>query len=102
MRAIVNLQEIEREILDLEKKDTTYAVCERLAWLYVVRDHLKVEMVEEKKKAGHTGDSAFLMACEGVEIGALLKVMDQHMEAVRVIYPKEYSAVVEKIKGIME
>ena len=99
---MVNLQEIEREILDLEKKDTTYAVCERLAWLYIVRDHIKAEMVEEKKRAGHTGDSAFLKACEGVEIGALLKVIDQHMEAVQVIYPKEYSAVVEKIERIKE
>ena len=97
---MINLQEVEREILDLEKKDTTYAVCERLAWLYIVRDHLKAETVEEKKKAGRTGESAFLMACEGVEIGALLKVIDQHMEAVQVIYPKEYSAVVEKIERI--
>ena len=99
---LVNLNEIEREILDLEKKDTTYAVCERLAWLYIVRDNVKAQMVEEKKRAGHAGESTFLMACEGVEIGALLRVLDQHMEAVQVIYPKEYSAVVERIKAIKE
>ena len=99
---MINLQEVEREILDLEKKDTTYAVCERLAWLYIVRDHIKAETIEEKKRAGHAGTSAFLMACEGVEIGALLKVLDEHMEAVQVIYPKEYSAVVEKIERIKE
>lgn len=99
---MINLQEVEREILDLEKKDTTYAVCERLAWLYIVRDHIKAETIEEKKRAGHAGNSVFLMACEGVEIGALLKVLDEHMEAVQVIYPKEYSAVVEKIERIKE
>ena len=99
---MINLQEVEREILDLEKKDTTYAVCERLAWLYIVRDHIKTETIEEKKRAGRAGNSVCRMACEGVEVGALLKVLDEHMEAVQVSYPKEYSAVVEKIERIKE
>lgn len=38
---MVSIETIEEEILDLEKRDTSYAVCERLAWLYTVRDHLK-------------------------------------------------------------
>ena len=38
---MVSIEIIEEEILDLEKRDTSYAVCERLAWLYIVRDHLK-------------------------------------------------------------
>lgn len=38
---MVSIETIEEEILDLEKRDTSYAVCERLAWLYIVRDHLK-------------------------------------------------------------
>ena len=41
--------------------------------------------------------SPFLSACSGAEIAEILRVMNEHMEAVRVIYPKEYSAVVEKI-----
>lgn len=38
---MVSIEIIEEEILDLEKRDTSYTVCERLAWLYTVRDHLK-------------------------------------------------------------
>lgn len=38
---MVSIEIIEEEILNLEKRDTSYAVCERLAWLYIVRDHLK-------------------------------------------------------------
>lgn len=38
---MVSIETIEEEILNLEKRDTSYAVCERLAWLYIVRDHLK-------------------------------------------------------------
>ena len=45
---MVSIEIIEEEILDLEKRDTSYAVCERLAWLYTVRDHLKKK---KKKKA---------------------------------------------------
>ena len=30
---MVSIETIEEEILNLEKRDTSYAVCERLAWL---------------------------------------------------------------------
>lgn len=43
---MVSIETIEEEILDLEKRDTSYAVCERLAWLYIVRDHLKKPTVD--------------------------------------------------------
>lgn len=42
--------------------------------------------------------SPFLAACSCAEISEILRVLNEHMEAVRVIYPKEYSAVVQKIK----
>lgn len=44
---MVSIEIIEEEILDLEKRDTSYAVCERLAWLYTVRDHLKKPTVDD-------------------------------------------------------
>lgn len=37
----VSIETIEEEIPDLEKRGTSHAVCERPAWLYIVRDHLK-------------------------------------------------------------
>lgn len=43
---MVSIETIEEEILNLEKRDTSYAVCERLAWLYTVRDHLKKPTVD--------------------------------------------------------
>ena len=44
---MLSLETVEQEILELEKRDTTYAVCERLAWLYVVRDHMTGEPAHE-------------------------------------------------------
>ena len=43
---MVSIETIEEEILNLEKRDTSYAVCERPAWLYIVRDHLKKPTVD--------------------------------------------------------
>lgn len=95
---MLSIDEVERTILDLEKRDTTYATCERLAWLYIVHDHLTRRIVQERERAGQMNGSPFLEACSGADIAEILRVMNEHMEAVRVIYPKEYSAVVEKIK----
>ena len=99
---MLSIEDVERTILELEKRDTTYATCERLAWLYIVHDHLTQRIVQEKARAEEMEGSPFLAACSGAEISEILRVMDEHMEAVRVIYPKEYEAVIRKISVTKE
>lgn len=53
---MVSIETIEEEILNLEKRDTSYAVCERLAWLYIVRDHLKKPAADDTAAEQHTTD----------------------------------------------
>ena len=96
----MSVEEVERTILELEKRDTTYATCERLAWLYIVHDHLTQRIVQEKARASEIEGSPFLSACSGAEISEILRVVNEHMEAVRVIYPKEYEAVVKRIAAL--
>ena len=95
---MVDLETIDREINELEnRRDTTYAVCERLAWLYVVRDHLSAD------RAGvlpRLGGSEFLDACGGVPLPDLMRVLNEHMEALYVVMPKEYAAVMGKIRAL--
>ena len=95
---MLSIEEVERTILELEKRDTTYATCERLAWLYIVHDHLTQRIVQEKARAAEMEGSPFLAACSGAEISEILRVVNEHMEAVRVIYPKEYDSVVKRIE----
>ena len=95
---MLSIEEVERTILELEKRDTTYATCERLAWLYIVHDHLTQRIVQEKARAAEMEGSPFLAACSGAEISEILRVVNEHIEAVRVIYPKEYDAVVKRIE----
>lgn len=97
---MLSVEEVERTILELEKRDTTYATCERLAWLYIVHDHLTQRIVQEKARAAEMEGSPFLSACSGAEISEILRVLNEHMDAVRVIYPKEYEAVVKRISAL--
>lgn len=96
---MLSVEEVERTILELEKRDTTYATCERLAWLYIVHDHMTQRIVQEKSRAAEMEGNPFLSACSGAEIEEILRVLNDHMEAVKIIYPKEYDAVVKKIES---
>jgi len=95
---MINLDEIEKTIIDLEKRDTSYATIERLAWLYIVKDHLITPATQT-----HTGDmygSEFLEACSGVPADALLDVLNEHFTIIKAVYPKEYTAIIEKIREL--
>lgn len=97
---MISLETIEREIDELESRDTTYKLCERLAWLYVVRDHLVAKL---PAKQGHIVDmrgSEFLEAASGTGINDLMQVLDEHMAAVKVVHPREYDAVMAKIRAL--
>ena len=96
---MVSIDIIEREIRELEARgETTYAQCERLAWLYVVHDHLLPADADSrtKKLAG----SEFLEACSGVSYTALMNVLDEHMRAIKVVYEREYDNVISKIREL--
>lgn len=109
----MDLNEINAEIAKLEAGGTNYAVCEKLACLYTVRDGLqngreseRVRKVEEYSYASNPRQivadepqSEFTQAAYSVPVDALISVMDEHMEAIRAIYPKEYTAVVERLKS---
>lgn len=97
---MVDLETVEREINKLEAtRDTTYALCQRLSWLYVVRDHL-LPSAGKEEVTGRLSGSEFLEACSNVPYKALLGVIDEHLETVRVLYPKSYSALVDKIRQL--
>lgn len=99
---MVSVEDIDREILELERRDTSYAVVERLCWLYVVRDHLCDAPTGERRsaKTGELGESDFLVAASMVPLGDLMAVLDEHMEAIRVVCPREYESVVAKIRAL--
>ena len=95
---MIDLETIEREIRELEARgDTTYSICERLSWLYVVRDHLRPVREEARTTQGLSG-SEFLEAASGVSYPALMRILDDHMSALQVVQPREYESVMDKIR----
>lgn len=107
----MDLNEINAEIAKLEAGGTNYAVCEKLACLYTVRDGLQNGREPERTRNEYSyasnprqivadePQSEFSQAAYSVPVDALISVMDEHMEAIRAIYPKEYTAVVERLKS---
>ena len=97
---MINLETIEREISEVEAaRDTTYRTCERLAWLYIVRDHLIPKRMAEGVTEEMQG-SEFLRACSGLSYPALMRVLDDHMSALSVMQPKMYESLLEKIRAL--
>lgn len=95
---MISLEVIEREINELEGRDTTYNVCERLSWLYTVRDHL---MPQDPVTVTDTmSGSEFLRATSGISYHALMNVIDEHMSALAVVNPREYESVMDRIKAL--
>ena len=97
---MIDLETIEREINELEARgDTTYAMCERLSWLYVCRDHLRPAR-EETRATQELVGSDFLEACSNVPYPMLMKILDEHMSAIRIVYEREYDNVMAKIRQL--
>ena len=45
-----------------------------------------------------TPSSEFLAACVGIDVPSLMSVLDEHMSALRAVYPAEYQAVMSRIR----
>jgi hypothetical protein len=89
---MINIDEIEREILSLENKDTSYAACEKLACLYTVRDHLKpVKALPEV-----TGSGAFLERMKELEPADAWQLITELVQAVEVLNPTLYERFINR------
>lgn len=98
---MLNLDEINKEILMLESnRDTTYAVVEKLAMLYVVRDHITGQTAAQPVPLEVSGESEFLKAVDGRDSVQVWAVIDELMDSLRVINQRAYDAVLRKIREI--
>ena len=97
---MVNLDEINGEIAKLENQPSTYITIERLAMLYIVRDHLTVSPVSVPAVSGLDiphGDSDFMCGCAGKTINQVMEIMDELMETLSIIQPRLYDAVMDRL-----
>ena len=102
---MIDMNEINDEIAKLEHSATTYGNCEKLSVLYAVRQNFggqEAPAVVQSIPAQHSyaAKSEFLEAIADKPIEGVLSILDEHMSAIEVVYPKEYRALPRKIRTI--
>lgn len=106
---MIDLREIRETIDDIRRHGTTIGQAEQLALLYIAADYMEREegVQDEATQYSRTAapervsvepKSDFLAACDGLDVQDVLDVLDEHMEAIRVLYPKEFAAVVRRLE----
>ncbi len=104
----------EKELMDAiyqcEKEPVTQSKIARLADFYIVYDHLFGEPIEdrgysyenrvEKSIIQTNSDTEFLRLVNGKDINSVLDVMQELMEAVKILQPRMYDSVLTKIQEI--
>ena len=97
---MINPDKVNEEILMLERKDTTYATCERLAWLYIVRDHITTQQAHQPTPLDISGDSEFLQAVDGKDSAAAWAIIDELMSTLAVVNNRVYASVLAKMQAL--
>lgn len=102
----MDVSEIRDEITALEQGDTNWQNIQKLAWLYTVYDHMTISdnsnriitHTERDVMPNYAGE--FGEAVSGVEIDGLMNILSEHMSVIKVLHPKEYQAVLDRISEI--
>lgn len=98
---MLSLDTINSDILELETQhDTTWSTCQRLAWLYVVRDHITGQTQKQPVPLEVSGDSDFLRAVDGRDSVKAWAIMDELMETIKILQPRVYDSVLRRLAEI--
>ena len=101
---MVDLDIINGTIAEWEAKDLTFLTVERLAWLYIVRDNALMRGKNEDKEEPHllptvpiSSGSEFMEACSKSDATRVWNILDETMETIKILQPKLYDAVLQKL-----
>lgn len=110
---MIDMNEINSEIVRLENSETEWDVMQKLSMLYTVRSGFNADdtilPMSAKWEEGTSGatridveesSSEFLRACDGVDYMSVLAIMDEHLADIRLLYPKVYNTILNRIKSL--
>lgn len=112
----MDIVEINEHIRKLKCEETNWQSVEKLAALCTVRNELSEAESRENRPAPQAEpvrqmeystrpqepQSEFVEAASAVPFGGLMQVLDGHMKAIKLVYPKEYELVMRKIVSLSE
>ena len=101
----MDIIKLRKEIDELEAGETTWSNVQKLAALYSVHDHLSNDGTPIYAQAvtdvmPECGIGEFEEACTGKPILSLVDILSEHMVVAKTLYPKEYRAVIDRIRDI--
>lgn len=109
----MDIDEINTHIHKLKCGSTDWQSVEKLAALCTVRDELEEAHAPETQiqslppatyaaaySTKANPQSEFVRAASAVPFGGLMDVLDEHMSAIKMVYPKEYELVMRKISDL--
>ena len=112
----MDIVEINEHIRKLKCEETNWQSVEKLAALCTVRNELSEAESRDKSPAPQPEpvrqmeystrpqepQSEFVEAASAVPFSGLMDVLDRHMSAIKIAYPKEYELVMRKISRLTE
>lgn len=107
----MDIVEINEHIRKLKCEETNWQSVEKLAALCTVRNELDPKQQPETQmqaippasypaaySMAAEPQSDFVEAASAVPFGGLMQVLDEHMNAIKLVYPKEYEMVMQRIR----
>lgn len=104
-------RELQDAIAECESKPSSYASCEKLAvfkalyqMYFADEEHIelvksvKPEPISVQNEIQITSGSEFMQAVSGRDWAALLGILDELMDTIKVLQPRLYDAVMQKLK----
>lgn len=110
----MDIVEINEHIRKLKCEETNWQSVEKLAALCTVRNELSEAESRENSPAPQPEQvmqmeystrpqepqSEFVEAASAVPFSGLMEVLDRHMNALKLVYPKEYSSIIYRLKSM--
>ncbi len=110
----MDIVEINEHIRKLKCEETNWQSVEKLAALCTVRNELSETEIRENSHdlqdkpvrqieystRPQEPQSEFVEAASAVPFSGLMEVLDRHMNAIKIAYPKEYELVMKKIGSL--
>lgn len=97
----MNVRELEKEIAALEKAEASWQTIQRLATLYIVFDHLTESgnpiVAHEIRSTMPDYAGEFGKAISGASTDDVVSILAEHMSVIKILHPKEYQAVIERL-----
>lgn len=94
-------EELLEAISECQQKELTYSTCEKLATFYTLLNYLYSDQQEgysfsykETNTFPRFEGSKFKQAIAGKDIEKVVDVLDEHMDMIQILFPKEYNKLI--------